>query len=178
MHSSGNIEYNSALSKQYRMTPRVKGDDDFNFLCYTLTRTEIVTAAIARGQALITVWPNSFPSIVEAENYVSDTLEWKRFRYGVLPDSSYFFKMQVRSRTHYGIVMEAHQKGQFKLAKPPPHRAELRSMLSPSGFVSVTNQRRCYSRGDPRDRGSYQLVPKVIPEHVCCPKLRQEYPKE
>jgi len=85
----------------------------------------LVADAVTRGNECVFRWPASFPSIAEAEKYVSDTLEWQLFRYGVSPNAPYYVKREVKSRTHHDIAMTAHGRGQFKLVRPPPRDREL-----------------------------------------------------
>ncbi|KAF1954158.1 hypothetical protein CC80DRAFT_595294 [Byssothecium circinans] len=87
-------------------------------MMYPLVK-DIVIDAIERAKDLITKWPPSFPSIIEAENYVCGILSWKLFRYGCSPTAPRYIKEQVQARTHHGIAMKAYKSRSFTLDQAP-----------------------------------------------------------
>ncbi|KAF2113561.1 hypothetical protein BDV96DRAFT_114088 [Lophiotrema nucula] len=87
---------------------------------------DIITDAVRRAQHLIRTydpWPDSFPSMIEAEAYVSEVCEWKSFDYVQAPAQDKLSKRTQR-KIHFDAAMDAYKAGHFTLDTPPvPKRA-------------------------------------------------------
>ncbi|KAF1996417.1 hypothetical protein P154DRAFT_537946 [Amniculicola lignicola CBS 123094] len=74
-------------------------------------------------------WPDTFPSLSDAESYVQEVCAWKNYEYGLPPWATLAQKKKAERAVAYQVALEAYKRREFRLEVPLIQREVLTDLL-------------------------------------------------